>query len=347
MSDSDDNPAYEDEFALGAEDEDDDKGGIISGGYVEEIEDSSSSSAPEKDTRIRRSRRSRVSVASTNPKYTEASSSDEDVQGEGKHSDIEEYNGEEEVERSESKNARGSSPRKNSSSLHSPATKEKEIPSRRSRRARVSAKSANPKYKGSVTSHDDDVEYDENISEDEDKVGQELEDEGVRKNTKRSSPRKRSSSSKSPAKKSAQSKTTPPKSLKLKAEDDIEMKYAEKDEKPSSKAINSRSNESIVPAENEGVDIVIPHSLLNNSRQSRKECNVLVQVEPNDEEASMHLDFIGQSGAIGRFEADENGGMIVAINLSFLHLMELSFRVDHNDALYNLIHPRLFSHFFI
>jgi len=185
--------------------------------------------------------------------------------------------------------------------------KEKAIPSRRSRRARVSVKSANLKYKGSITSDDDDVEYDENISEDEDKGGQELVDEGVRKNAKRSSPRKRSSSSKSPAKKSAPSKATSLKSLKLKSEDDIEMIYAEDDKKPSSKSINGSTNESIVPAENEGVDIVIPHSLLNNGRQSRKECNMLVQVEPNDEEASMHLDFIGQSGAIGRFEADENG----------------------------------------
>ena len=67
----------------------------------------------------------------------------------------------------------------------------------------------------------------------------------------------------------------------------------------------------------EGIDIVIPHSLLDKSRGAGKnECMVLVQVanEPSSTatstKTSQHrpLDFHGQSGAIGRFEADGDGG---------------------------------------
>ena len=67
----------------------------------------------------------------------------------------------------------------------------------------------------------------------------------------------------------------------------------------------------------EGIDIVIPHSLLDKSRGAGKnECMVLVQVanEPSSSatstKTSQHrpLDFHGQSGAIGRFEADGDGG---------------------------------------
>jgi hypothetical protein len=67
----------------------------------------------------------------------------------------------------------------------------------------------------------------------------------------------------------------------------------------------------------EGIDIVIPHSLLDKSRGAGKnECMVLVQVanEPSasatSTKSSQHrpLDFHGQSGAIGRFEADGDGG---------------------------------------
>lgn len=67
----------------------------------------------------------------------------------------------------------------------------------------------------------------------------------------------------------------------------------------------------------EGIDIIIPHSLLDKSRGSGKnECMVLVQVanEPSSSSTSAKssqnrpLDFHGQSGAIGRFEADGDGG---------------------------------------
>lgn len=53
-----------------------------------------------------------------------------------------------------------------------------------------------------------------------------------------------------------------------------------------------------------GVDIVIPYSFL---KGNKNECTVLVQVEDNDDQ-SHHLDFHGQSGAVGRFEADAEGG---------------------------------------
>mmetsp|Transcript_7304 Transcript_7304/g.16158 ORF Transcript_7304/g.16158 Transcript_7304/m.16158 type:complete len:337 (-) Transcript_7304:25-1035(-) len=60
-------------------------------------------------------------------------------------------------------------------------------------------------------------------------------------------------------------------------------------------------------ATNEGINIVIPHSLLNKHQgTARNECIMLVQVESNDD-TSHHLDFHGQSGAVGRFEADEEG----------------------------------------
>ncbi|KAL7538383.1 hypothetical protein ACHAXR_008517 [Thalassiosira sp. AJA248-18] len=59
--------------------------------------------------------------------------------------------------------------------------------------------------------------------------------------------------------------------------------------------------------QNDGIDVIIPHSLLNKHQGSGKnECTMLVQVESNDD-TSHHLDFHGQSGAIGRFEADDEG----------------------------------------
>jgi len=72
----------------------------------------------------------------------------------------------------------------------------------------------------------------------------------------------------------------------------------------------------------DGIDIVIPHSLLDKSRGAGKnECMLLVQIasEPSSTTSTktstvgggqQHrpLDFHGQSGAIGRFEADGDGG---------------------------------------
>ncbi|KAL7504144.1 hypothetical protein ACHAXN_001842 [Cyclotella atomus] len=54
----------------------------------------------------------------------------------------------------------------------------------------------------------------------------------------------------------------------------------------------------------EGIDVLIPHSLLNKHQGAGKgECTMLVQVDGDDHQ----LDFHGQSGAVGRFEADGEG----------------------------------------
>lgn len=50
------------------------------------------------------------------------------------------------------------------------------------------------------------------------------------------------------------------------------------------------------------MDILIPPALLSGSNSG--ECSVLVQIEPDD---ATVLDFEGQTGAIGRFEADDEG----------------------------------------
>lgn len=52
----------------------------------------------------------------------------------------------------------------------------------------------------------------------------------------------------------------------------------------------------------EGIDVVIPHALLNKHKAPAKnECTLLVQM--NDDTLDLH----GQSGAVGRLEADERG----------------------------------------
>ena len=58
-------------------------------------------------------------------------------------------------------------------------------------------------------------------------------------------------------------------------------------------------------SKNDGINVLIPHALLNKHQGAGKgECTMLVQVEGDDHQ----LDFLGQSGAVGRFEADEEGG---------------------------------------
>lgn len=52
-------------------------------------------------------------------------------------------------------------------------------------------------------------------------------------------------------------------------------------------------------------DIVLPASFLTETTTTGcGECSMLVQIEPQD---ATLLDFEGASGAIGRFESDENG----------------------------------------
>jgi hypothetical protein len=61
--------------------------------------------------------------------------------------------------------------------------------------------------------------------------------------------------------------------------------------------------ESDVVVIQDSFDIIIPASLLTESTTTG-ECSILVQIEPQD---ATLLDFEGASGAIGRFESDENG----------------------------------------
>lgn len=68
-------------------------------------------------------------------------------------------------------------------------------------------------------------------------------------------------------------------------------------------ALSAKSTTNIIETNNdEGFDVVIPYALLNKHTGSWKnECTMLVQVN-NDDNNQHHLDFHGQSGAIGRFE---------------------------------------------
>ena len=59
---------------------------------------------------------------------------------------------------------------------------------------------------------------------------------------------------------------------------------------------------------NNGINVLIPHALLN-KHQNKGDCTMLVQVDSGGDDTTNHqLDFIGQSGAVGRFEADGEGG---------------------------------------
>ena len=59
---------------------------------------------------------------------------------------------------------------------------------------------------------------------------------------------------------------------------------------------------------NNGINVLIPHALLN-KHQNKGDCTMLVQVDNGGDDTTNHqLDFIGQSGAVGRFEADGEGG---------------------------------------
>ena len=74
---------------------------------------------------------------------------------------------------------------------------------------------------------------------------------------------------------------------------------------PAAKSLSIKSTATAAQT-NEGVDIQIPHSLLNKHQGAGKgECTMLVQVQGGEDHP---LDFHGQSGAVGRFEADGKGG---------------------------------------
>ena len=75
------------------------------------------------------------------------------------------------------------------------------------------------------------------------------------------------------------------------------------------------------------MDVVVPTALL--AESTGGECSLLVQIDPQD---STRLDFEGQTGAIGRFEAEDNGGE------NLLATKEITV---HNHAMMDLIvlHP--------
>ena len=63
-------------------------------------------------------------------------------------------------------------------------------------------------------------------------------------------------------------------------------------------------------------NITIPVSFL--TENTTGECSVLVEIDHHD---ATLLDFEGASGAIGRFEADENGRELCIISQSLLLLL--------------------------
>ena len=72
----------------------------------------------------------------------------------------------------------------------------------------------------------------------------------------------------------------------------------------------TREAENLV--QQDSFDIIIPASFLTESTTG--ECSVLIEIDHND---ATLLDFEGASGAIGRFEANENGRELyhnIAIN---------------------------------
>ncbi|KAL9183224.1 hypothetical protein ACHAXT_005011 [Thalassiosira profunda] len=152
-----------------------------------------------------------------------------------------------------------------------------------------------PKYKDSSSSSDDGGSDDEVVVVDSD---EDEEDEFLSAKPAKKPP---------PKKKAPPKKKSPPKpKAAAKMEEAIDVDDGDK--KPAAASSSAKANASAGPAaENEGIDVVIPHALLNKDKGTGKnECTMLVQVGDNDD-TSHHLDFHGQSGAIGRFEADEEG----------------------------------------
>lgn len=124
-------------------------------------------------------------------------------------------------------------------------------------------------------------------------------------------------------------------------EDDRKPTSVKSTDKVAAGSVKSDSNTAASKnATNEGINIVIPHSLLNKHQgTARNECIMLVQVESNDD-TSHHLDFHGQSGAVGRFEADEEGGTFVlllscGVKLGGMHLELISVHILHPFPIHN------------
>ncbi|KAL7545893.1 hypothetical protein ACHAWF_009294 [Thalassiosira exigua] len=187
------------------------------------------------------------------------------------------------------------------------------------RSARRSARSGKTlQYKDASSSEEDDGSGD-----DDDGADEESDEEVVIVEEKK--PRKRSPSlaaakmsPRSPKKKTPPSKPKSPKKSPVKVKGSASKKVdainADDNDKVASASGSAKSEPSSGggggdPSDHDGgIDVIVPHSLLNKHQGSGKnECLTLVQVESNDD-ASHRLDFHGQSGAIGRFEADDEGG---------------------------------------
>jgi len=184
----------------------------------------------------------------------------------------------------------------------------------RSSRRQSSRNANDPQYKDASSSEEDGI-----FDDDEDPGGGEVviadssDDEGYEK---RPPGRKRPAvaSAKAPSKKkSAPPKLKSPRKRPLSAKKEKAIANDDDDGKVAAAAAAStteiKSNDIQI---NEGIDVIIPHSLLNkHTGPAKNECTLLVQVddfnEDNNESSNHHLDFHGESGAIGRFEADEEG----------------------------------------
>eukprot|EP00584_Thalassiosira_punctigera_P005887 CAMPEP_0172537694 /NCGR_PEP_ID=MMETSP1067-20121228/9253_1 /TAXON_ID=265564 ORGANISM="Thalassiosira punctigera, Strain Tpunct2005C2" /NCGR_SAMPLE_ID=MMETSP1067 /ASSEMBLY_ACC=CAM_ASM_000444 /LENGTH=387 /DNA_ID=CAMNT_0013323049 /DNA_START=78 /DNA_END=1242 /DNA_ORIENTATION=- len=184
---------------------------------------------------------------------------------------------------------------------------------KRSRRASTrNAKS--PKYKDESSSEDE--ESDDSVVEVDDD-DEEEEEKPLKKRpmaaTSSGGRTPRSPKKKSPPPPKFKSTRKSPSKAPVKKEETPEGEDDEKEEEKAEAAAGAGAelkppkNASNDDARNEGIDVVIPHSLLTKHQGTgRNECTMLVQVESNDD-TSHHLDFHGQSGAIGRFEADDEG----------------------------------------
>lgn len=173
--------------------------------------------------------------------------------------------------------------------------------SKRSPRRQSTRKALQYKDASSSEDHGDDDSDDEVVV---------IDDSDAKKKSGKKSP------AASPKKKTAPTKPKSPKKMSPKqaaaaAKKEKVMDGANGDEKVAaasgSAKAKSQNNSKNGNTQNDGIDVIIPHSLLNKHQGSGKnECTMLVQVESNDD-TSHHLDFHGQSGAIGRFEADDEG----------------------------------------
>ena len=133
-------------------------------------------------------------------------------------------------------------------------------------------------------------------SDDDDVNSDDPEVQVLQKPAKKNSPKKRASP-----------KVTATKSV-LESLSDSDVKDEVEDAKPAAVDVKPTTAKVVPPTSttnSEGIEVLIPHSLLNKHQGAGKgECTMLVQVDGDDHQ----LDFHGQSGAVGRFEADGEGG---------------------------------------